>query len=223
MKPLILRIAIAAFILLSTMSVAGDMQPLTAQRVEVGPPPWYDTLLDRWSFEGGWTGWQWSGAAQPGFTFPMDGVMNAELCYEQGIISTISQTFSIEGCKEDKPIYFHICKALFTGAGRPPEQDYTDVSQGWLADWQNVSRFQLWEMWDVDDHGQGYECYYVVITGEALRYMHELGDTWTLHGGCDTNEAGAESYTIFILDMLQGFCEKVDAHLVFLPFVANNH
>ena len=192
--------------------IPAHSRPLAAERVEVGPPAWYQQFLIEPSFEHGWTGWQWSGSAKPGFTFPRTGVMHAELCHEQGVNSWTWQEFTITDCREGEPIWFHVCVALFTGAGRPPDEDYTDVSQGWISDWQNLSHVALWERWDVDDHGQGYDCYWVQVQD-----MHLVGNEWTLNGACDTNYGG-ESSTVFILDDLEVWCDT--GYTVFLPAVS---
>jgi hypothetical protein len=193
--------------------IPATLQPLAAEVVEVGPPSWYTQILGNPSFERGWTDWEWSGAAQPGFTFPLTGVMNAELCHEQGVISSFSQWYSIAGCRTG-PIWYYYCIAVFTGAGRPPHEDYTDVSQGWIADSQNLSYIPLWELWDVDDHGQGYECVYVQV-----RDSPEVGTDWNIIGACDTNYGG-ESSTIFILDDLEVWCDT-GTHAVYLPVVVS--
>jgi len=191
---------------------------LVVEQVDVGPPGWYEQIMVQPGFEHGWEGWTWEGSALPDIHNPRSGVMNGLLCKDQGVISWIWQRFDISGCQPDEPIYFLICTDMFTNAGRPPDEDRTDVMEVWLADYQNLSHVRLRELWDVDDDGSpGYSCDWYIVHD-----MHEVGLDWTLYTACSTN-AGDLSPTNYNVDDLEGYCMPLGwqppEHQIFMPMV----
>jgi len=215
-----LLVALALAITLATVPSAAQQVPrtITAEQVEVGPPMGYGQILNEPGFEHGWEGWTWEGSALPDIHNPRSGVMNGLLCEDQGVISWIWQRFNIPDCQPGEPIYFLVCVDMFTNEGRPPGEDWMDVMEIWLADYQNLSHVQLRELWDVDDDGlPGYSCNWYVVND-----MHEIGPDWTLYTACSTN-AGDLSPTNYNVDDLEGYCMprgwQPPAHRVFVPMV----
>jgi hypothetical protein len=215
MKKAIMALAILP-LLLAVVFADDDPPTITVQQVDVGPPAGYEHFIINPGFENGYWGWEWEEDAEPGFTAPLTGVMHAALCadpYIEGTNGWAEQGFSIVGCA-DEPLWFKVCTKVFSNSDRPPEEDYTDVMEIWLTDYQNLSFVSLGIVWDVDDHGQFYECDWVRVEDMPL-----VGYYWTVNVACVTNNSEL-SPTAFVVDDLEGYC-RPNTYTVFLPLVRN--